>query len=63
MDNVLGSLVDFISHNWFFLIFIGFLLWMLRQRRKPETIYASKDEFDAQISAGIPVIVEFYNDT
>ena len=62
MESYLQALTDFIGQNWYFLIFIAFLLWLLNQQRNRATVYKTREEFDKLISAGLPVIAEFYND-
>jgi hypothetical protein len=63
MESIFDTLSDFITRNWYFLIIIATLLWMLRRGGRRETVYQAKDEFDALITSGKPVIAEFYNDT
>lgn len=56
-------LTQFLRDNWLLLVFVGGLaaLWLLL--RTPGTELSSTAEFDQRVSAGRPVVVEFYSNT
>jgi hypothetical protein len=60
---VIDSIIEFIIKNWFFLVIIAVLLFVLSQQRRKVTRFSSRDEFLTFINAGFPVVVEFFDDT
>jgi len=59
----MGTVGRFLRDNWQVLLIVGGMAaaWLLL--RTPDSGISSAEEFDQRVSAGRPVLVEFYSNT
>lgn len=60
---MIETLIDFLLGNWIFLLIIGVLLYVLWNQRKKVIHFASTEEFQTMVTAGYPVVAEFFDET
>jgi hypothetical protein len=55
-------LIDFLQRNWLFVAIIAGLLYALWRQSRKFTQFAERQEFEALVNAGFPVVVEFFDE-